>query len=150
MQICEKATTSVPILTPKGVEAGRIYFLPADLGLYQRIDETRSAFLKTLAVLPDANIHPDGTGADPASVEILAAVEQQFMELLNYVCAVETSPEAFRRYRPFAVMSDNKFWASCVMAAFDTALAVVAENLKQIQTKMNTNGGKLKKWKKRK
>ena len=149
MNVCEKSLTSVPILTPKGAEGGQLYFLPADLGLYQRINETRSAFLRTLAVLPDATINPDGTGADPASVEILAEAEQQFMELLNYVCAVETSPEALRQYRPFAAMSDGRFWASCVMAAFDKALDTVAANIKQIQTKMNTNGGK-KKWKSRK
>ena len=149
MQLHEKALTTVPILTPKGAEGGRLYFLPADLGLYQRINETRSAFLKTLAVLPDANIHPDGTGADPASVEILTDAEQKFTELLNYVCAVETASEAFRQYRPFAAMSDGRFWVSHVMDGFDKALGTVAGNIQQIQAKMNTNGGK-KTWKKRK
>lgn len=149
MQVCEKALTTVPVLTPKGAEGGRLYFLPADLGLYQRINETRSAFLKTLAVLPDANIHPDGTGADPASETIISEAEQQFTELLNYVCGLETAPEAFRQYRPFAAMSDGRFWASCVMAAFDKALDTVAANIQQLQKKMNEHGGK-KTWKKRK
>lgn len=136
MQACEKCLTSVPVLTPKGVEGGRLYFLPADLGLFSRIDETRSAFLITLAALPDANITSQGVGADPASDAIISEAEQQFTELLNYVCGLETAPEVFRQYRPFAAMSDGRYWASYVMAAFDKALDTVAANIQQLQKKL--------------
>lgn len=136
MQVCKKALTSVPILTPKGAEGGRLYFLPADLGLFSRVSETRSAFLKTLAVLPDATINPDGTGEDPASEAIIREAEEKFSELLNYVCGVETAPEVFRQHKPFADMGNGRFWAARVMTAFDSALDVVAANIQQIKKKM--------------
>lgn len=136
MQVHEKVLTSVPILTPKGAEGGRLYFLPADLGLCQRIDETQSEFLKTWAAIPNANIRPDGSGEDPASEEIISEAEQQFAELLNFVCGLETAPEAFRRYKPFAVMSNGRFWASAVMAALDAALNTVTTNTKKLQKRM--------------
>lgn len=148
MQVHEQCVTSAPVLTPKGAEGGRIFFLPLDLGLFSRISETRSDFLEMLSSLPEAAIRPDGTGADPASEAIISEAEQQFTELLNYVCGLETAPEAFRQYRPFASVG-GRFWACAVMDVFGEAQKVVTKNIEQIQKKMNTNGGK-RSWKKRK
>ena len=147
MQVFEKALASVPVLTPKGTEGGRLFFYPDDPGIFLRVDETRSAFLKTLAALPDASINPDGTGADPASVEILAAAEQQFMRLLDYVCGTETSAATFVNFRPFAVMAGGSFWASAVLSALDQALTAVAKNIRK--PKIMNKKGRFK-WKKRK
>lgn len=136
MQVHEKALASVPVLTPKGNEGGRLYFLPADLGLYQRMNESRSVILETLASLSNASINPDGTGADPESAGIINAAEQQLFVALHCICGIETAPEAFRCYRPFAIMSNGRFWASSVVAALDNALEIVTSNAAKIQKKM--------------
>lgn len=136
MQVHEKTLTSVPVLTPRGTEAGRLYFLPADLGLYQRLNDSRNAIIETLTSISNASINPDGSGADPESEGIINAAEQQLYELLNYVCGVETCPEVFRRYRPFAIMANKRFWASCAVAAIDTALEIATANAAKIQKKM--------------
>ncbi len=136
MQVHEKALASVPVLTPKGTEGGRLYYIPADLGLYQRMNEYRSAILDALASLSNASINPDGTGTDPESAGIINAAEQQLFEALHYICGIETAPEAFRHYRPFAIMSNGRFWASSVVAALDNALEAVTVNVARIQKKM--------------
>ena len=147
MQACEKSLISVPILTPKGAEGGRLYFLPADLGIFLRVDETRNKFLEVLAPLPGANITPGGDGADPASVEIIAEAEQQFVRLLDYVCGTETSTAAFKNFRPFAVMAGGIFWASAVLSALDQALTAVAKNIRK--PKIMNKKGRFK-WNRRK
>ena len=136
----KKNLSSVSILTPSGAEAGRIHFIPADLGLCQRLSESRSAFVETVSRLSTANINPDGSGADPASEVIILAAEQQFAELLNHVCGLESALEAFRKYKPFAVMKGRQFWALSVMDALNKAFDIVAANNKRIQKRMRRRG----------
>ena len=120
MQEHEKITVSIPVFTPGGTEGGRICYSPAALGR-KRFDKYQKALIKTLKTLSGATINPDGTGADPKSKEIIDAAEQQLFEALNYVCGVDTTGEAFGRYRPFAIMS-RRFWAFYVAAALRTVV----------------------------
>lgn len=121
MQEHEKITVSIPVLTPMGTEGGRISYSPAALGR-KRFDKYQRALLKTVKALSGATINPDGTGADPKSKAIVDAAEQQLFEALNYVCGVDTTGEAFGHYRPFAIMSDGRFWAFYVAAALRTVV----------------------------
>ena len=117
----DEKTFSIPAFTPGGVECGRICYSPAALGR-KRFDKYQRALLKTLKALSGATINPDGTGADPKSKEIIDAAEQKLFEALNLVCGVDTTGEAFGHYRPFAIMSDNRFWAFYVTAALRTVV----------------------------
>lgn len=147
MQMCEKSLASIPVLTPKGTEGGRLFFHPDDPGIFLRVDETRNKFLEVLAPLLGANITPGGDGADPDSVEIITEAEQQFMRLLDYVCGTETSAATFVNFRPFAVMAGGSFWASAVLSALDQALTAVAKNIRK--PKIMNKKGRFK-WNRRK
>lgn len=147
MQVFKKALASVPVLTPKGTEGGRLFFYADDPWIYLRVDETRNKFLEVLTPLPGANITPGGDGTDPESVEIITEAEQQFVRLLDYVCGTETSAATFVNFRPFAAMAGGSFWASAVLSALDQALTVVAKNIRK--PKILSKKGRFK-WKKRK
>ena len=116
MQEHEKITVSIPVLTPMGTGGGRICYSPATLGR-KRFDKYQRDLLKLLKALSGATINPDGTGADPRSRETIDAAEQQLFKALNYVCGVDTIEGVFGCYRPFAIMSDSRFWAFYVTAA---------------------------------
>lgn len=121
MQEHEKITVSIPVLTPMGTEGGRICHSPAALGR-KRFDKYQRALLKALKTLSGATINPDGTGADPKSKAIVDAAEQKLFEALNFVCGTSTVEGAFGHYRPFAIMSDGRFWAFYVTAALRSAV----------------------------
>ncbi|MCI7636424.1 MAG: hypothetical protein MSS53_02170 [Oscillibacter sp.] len=135
MQVHENNLAYVPVLTPKGREAGKIHFVPGDDGIHQRAIEAKPHFLALLKPLASADITPDGKGADKRSEGLISEAEKIFSELLDYVCGVCTAQDAFQQYRPFAAMSDGSFWATSVMKALNCVVNTDTANIKRKRRK---------------
>lgn len=86
MQVHENNLAYVPVLTPKGREAGKIHFVPGDDGIHQRAIEAKPHFLALLKPLASADITPDGKGADKRSEGLISEAEKFFQNCLT-MCA---------------------------------------------------------------
>lgn len=148
MQVHESNLVFVPVKDSTGREYGRLYFVPNDIGVHIRGAEVQKSLVGFFESLAGLAIMPDGRGADSHSCTVLANLTETFEAMIDAACGTETSTETFREIRPFAVMSDGRFFAEAVTNALGAVDTVVLANLQRInrQIKQETNTPK---WRKR-
>ena len=134
MYVSESNLASVPVKDTTGREAGRLYFIPNDVGLHYRAIEAQKRMMASIVepLRECTSLLPDGRGADPESEAVVQNAERNVSEIINSICGIETAAEAFREHNPFAAMPDGTFWVSVVLEALNAADAHVLENLKKI------------------
>lgn len=130
MQIHEKNLERISLKDGQGREAGALYYVPCDFGLASRVGELTQLFPGIVDTVRALRPRPDGS-VDAENAEQLHEAEETLCAALDYVCGVMTSQEAFRTYRPFAVV-DGDLWATRVIQAFSCVIPTFNERIEYI------------------
>ena len=131
MQVHENNLAFISIKDATGNEAGRLFYIPYDTNLFSRASKFVQALSRsdTYSVLAMCNIASDGRGIDPYSEKTINDLEKQVIDGVDSLCGVITSSEVFREYKPFAIMSDGKFWLTKVFDAIHEAARSIVRNM---------------------
>lgn len=140
MEIHESNIERVAIPDDKGKEAGSLYYLPYDVGLFERsIDLTR--FLKDsmqrISSLVSGSVTPDVSS-------VLSEADRDARNAVDRAFGVKTADEVFRLHRPFELVG-NRFWMAYVVDAANEVPDRVSGNLSALGQRMKKTSPK-KRW----
>lgn len=117
----KRRVVSMALVTPQGVEFGRLNYIPAVLAAYRPSGAQRRLRAR-LAALKDASITPEGKGADARSQALVDSAERAAVACLKKATGTD-SAAAFATYRPFAAMAGGGFWLERVLSELDKVKA---------------------------
>ena len=142
MEIHESNIERVAIPDDKGKEAGSLYYLPYDVGLFERsIDLTRS--LKE--TMQRVSLLMSGNTAITAEVSsVLSEADQEARNAVDRAFGVKTADEVFRLHRPFELVG-GRFWMARVVDAASEVTDRVSGNLSALGQRMKKTSPK-KRW----
>lgn len=140
MEIHEGNIARLAIPDDKGKVAGSLYYLPYDVGLFERsIDLTR--FLKDsmqrISSLVNGSVTPD-------VFSVLSEAERDARNAVDRAFGVKTADEVFRLHRPFELVG-NRFWMAYVVDAANEITERVSGNLTALGQRMKKISPK-KRW----
>jgi hypothetical protein len=112
--VVDDGSITVPIKNTLGEKIGEFKFRPTDFNMVKRYNEISSKFADVVKPLIDANITPEGEGADEESVKILNEVENNLFELVDYLFDANMAEAFFGKMHPFSPV-DGKFYCENVL-----------------------------------
>lgn len=142
MEIHEGNIARLAIPDDKGKEAGSLYYLPYDAGLFERsIDLTR--FLKE--TMQRVSSLMSGSTAITAEVSsVLSEADRDARNAVDRAFGIKTADEVFRLHRPFELVG-NRFWMAYVVDAANEVADHVSGNLTALGRRMKKISPK-KRW----
>ena len=146
MEVHAKNVDFIDIVDASGNAAGRLFFIPGDVGIVSRVQELTQLYPLLVEEVRPLNLYDDGT-AHTEDTERLQEAETRLYNALDYACGVVTAQEAFKQYRPFAVV-DGELWLTRVVQAIAKVMPRIEERIYEI-SRTAWSGNKKTLWRKR-
>lgn len=149
MEVHAKNVDFIDIVDASGNAAGRLYFIPCDVGIVSRVQELTQLYPLLVEEVRPLNLYDDGTAhtAHTEDTEKLHEAETRLYNALDYACGVVTAQEAFKQYRPFAVV-DGELWLTRVVQAIAKVMPRIEARIYEI-SRTAWSGNKKTLWRKR-
>lgn len=101
---------AVPITNNLGVEIGKFYFRPTDIGIIDRYNEIIEKVPDVFKPLENVNIKSDGTAGSDDEMQILKESETKLYELCDYLFNGNLSEAFFGSMHPFSPLESGMFY----------------------------------------
>ena len=101
---------AVPITNILGVEIGKFYFRPTDIGIIDRYNEIIEKVPDVFKPLENVNIKSDGTAGSDDEMQILKESETKLYELCDYLFNGNLSEAFFGSMHPFSPLESGMFY----------------------------------------
>lgn len=101
---------AVPITNNLGVEIGKFYFRPTDIGIIDRYNEIIEKVPDVFKPLENINIKSDGTAGSDDEMQILKESETKLYELCDYLFNGNLSEAFFGSMHPFSPLESGMFY----------------------------------------
>lgn len=155
--VVDDGTEEVPIYNKAHQEVGKIIFMPTDINIINRFDETINSVLDIVKKLESANITSEGEGESEDDMAILKAVRDELFEEVNYILGGDVAEAFFGKINPFSPMKSGGFYFEKALTAlvsfvnnrFDSSIKAMNKKVDTYthgyRTGKHKNGGKKKK-----
>lgn len=156
--VVDDGTEEVPIYNKAHQEVGKIIFMPTDINLINRFDETIGTINDVVKKLESVNITAEGEGETKDDMVILKSVEKELFEKVNYILGGDFAEAFFGKINPFSpIKLTGKFYFEHALTAlsgfinnrFDRSVQAVNKKVETYthgyRTGKHKNGGKKKK-----
>ncbi len=114
--VIDDGCIDVPIQNQFGEQTGVFRFNPSDINIVNRYNETAEKFESVISPLVDANIDPNGEGADDESIRILNEAGEKMADLMDYVLNGNSREAFFSKTHIFTPVN-GKFYCELVYGA---------------------------------
>lgn len=114
--VVDDGKVEVPICNTMGEKIGSFRFRPTDFNIVKRYNEVSSQFESVVEPLINANIDPEGEGADEESVKILSEAEGRLFKLVDYLFDGNASEAFFGKMNAFSPVQ-GKFYCENALNA---------------------------------
>lgn len=154
--VVDDGTEEIPIFNKSHQEVGKITFVPTDLNIIDRFNETVGKIESIAGRLEKASISADGEGETGSDDEILKNVEKELFEKVNYILGGDFAEAFFGKVNPFSPTKSGKFYFENALNSLGVFInnrfnkSINAMNDKVVQythgyrTGKHKNGGKKK------
>lgn len=146
MEVHAKNLDAINIVDASGNAAGRLFFIPGDVGIVSRVQELTQLYPHLVEEVRPLKLYADGT-ARTSDVAKLQEEETLLFNTLDYVLGVVTAQEAFKQHRPFAVV-DGDLWITRVVQALEKIMPRIETRIYEI-SRTSWSGNKKTFWRKR-
>lgn len=107
--VVDDGKIEVPICNTLGEQIGSFRFRPTDFNIVKRYNEVSEKFATVVEPLTNANIDPNGEGADEESMKILDEAEKRLFELIDYLFDGNASEAFFAKINAFSPVQGKFF-----------------------------------------
>lgn len=114
--VVDDGKIEVPICNTLGEQIGSFRFRPTDFNIVRRYNEVSAKFENVVEPLTNANIDPNGEGADEESMKILDEAENRLFELVDYLFDGNASEAFFAKVNAFSPVQ-GKFYCEHALNA---------------------------------
>ena len=119
----DDGSVRVPIKNQLGEVIGEFRFRPTDFNIVKRYNKIAGEFDEVLKPLINANISPEGEGADEESIKILGEAEKKLFELVDYLFDGNASEAFFGKMNPFSPVNGGIFYCENVLESVGQFIA---------------------------
>ena len=110
----DDGTRRISITNTLGQEIGVFFFRPTDVGIINRFNQMVDELDHVFEPLINADVAPDGSGADEMSIEILNTAAEKLYAAVDKMFDGNMSEAFFGSMHPFAVV-DGSFYCERVL-----------------------------------
>lgn len=137
--VIDDGSVEVPIKNRHGVEIGKFYFHPTDVGIIGRYNQMVGAFNEITAPLEHVSIRPDGT-ADGDNAEEAAALEEAEKRLYaacDFMFGGNMSEAFFGKMHPFSPVNGSFYCERAIELVGKYIEAQFEQETKKIAKRVN-------------
>lgn len=114
--VIDDGSIEVPIKNTLGEEIGKFRFRPTDFNIVERYNKVAAEFGDVVKPLIDANIDPNGEGADEQSIKLLKEAEKKLFELVDYMFDGNMAEAFFGKMNAFSPVGGNFYCENALNA----------------------------------
>lgn len=152
--VVDDGTEEVPIYNKAHQEVGKITFMPTDINIITRFDETVGSLDSIVKKLEAVNITAEGNGESEDDMTVIKTVENELFEKVNYILGGDFAGAFFGKINPFSPTKDGKFYFENALTAlggfinnrFDRSVKAMNDKVTNYthgyRTGKHKNGGK--------